>query len=118
MIECHLREAVEEAVREERERIVKSNAPEIEKVNAHIKKLETSVRTLLMATGRVELDGLNEQPTAADALRAVTAVALRCCPSHSFYYVNMRKVVDGIDDLLHGHRDTPAAKAIIGDEPT
>jgi len=38
-----LRELLDKAMEQERERIIAQNAPEIEKVNAHIKALEEAV---------------------------------------------------------------------------
>ena len=40
-LDSHIKTLVEAAVQAERERIIKANAPEIEKVNAYIKNLET-----------------------------------------------------------------------------
>jgi CHASE3 domain sensor protein len=48
-----IRRIVEEVQRRERERIIAANAPEIEKVNAHIKALEEELRSLReFAAGR------------------------------------------------------------------
>jgi len=58
--------------------------------------------------------GASPRPTAEDALKAVVdlggAVLLRSGAKIS-------DVVKGCVAILDGHRDTPAARAIIGDEP-
>jgi hypothetical protein len=48
-----LREMLDKAMEQERERIIAQNAPEIEKVNAHIKALEEAVAAEREACAKV-----------------------------------------------------------------
>ena len=64
----------EHAKAEERKRIIASNAPEIEKINAHIKALEVAVLEEREACSEVcaelYIDGENDTGLAAEMIRA------------------------------------------------
>jgi hypothetical protein len=57
-----------------------------------------------------------QPPTAADALNAVIEIA-QAIRSAPFDYARLGNVVSGCIQILQGIRTTDAAKAIIGDEP-
>jgi len=117
-IERHLREAVEEAVKEERERIIKLNAPEIDKVNAFLAAQTQQLTAAEERGGRVmnPAGTIVHLPDAADAIKAVMFFSkqYKLDEDHDGKFVNA--MLEGCEDVLAGERDTDAAKAIIGEE--
>ena len=100
----HLRDAVEEAVKEAKE-------------NGTVRQLSKEHQTYieLEQLRRLNNETLN-RPKVEDALKAVMALANRCAPSHSFYLENISPVVEGIEDILAGRRDSDEARKITGVE--
>lgn len=112
-IERHLREACEEAVRAAQENtrqgrlMAKDSWPE----KCVCKQMSQDV---IAFDPRCPVHGApSSRPTPEDALKAVNDIARLM---HGGTPEDWDILSTGITDLLAGHRDTPAAKAIIGEE--
>ena len=107
IVRLHLLGACEEAVREDRERYNMQNSA---KVYRPLNSAKTAEATNYNDPGNTTP---SNQPTVEDALKAVLAL----CKKLLFVLDedDMRAIYRGCVDILNGHRDTPAAKAITGE---
>lgn len=135
IVKQHLREACEEAVREECEKWActcpkKETAAqrnEREKVHAYYDKpggclCEQVGESVFKISHDCPKHGPHaNRPTAADALKAVVKLLSMIRSGKAFSVSPMEagapSFVVGCDDLISGRRDTPAARAITGESP-